>query len=104
MSAVPSQNRGVLERYGLSQADADRAAWTVGPDGAHHEGMHAINRALRACGGVLPLLGYLGQTVPPLAWVETRLYGWVAAHRRLVSRVYSTTPACEEPGADCVCW
>jgi len=100
VSALPSQTPGILARYGLRRADADRAVWVIAPDGRRAAGAEAVNVALRACGGPLALLGRLG-ALGPLGWLEARVYAWVAAHRALLSRFYSTTPACEEPGASC---
>jgi predicted DCC family thiol-disulfide oxidoreductase YuxK len=98
--AVPSQRPGLPERYGLSREQTDREAWAVDRRGRRWAGAAAINQALRQIDGPWPLVGAL-YALPPLAWLERRVYRWVATHRHWLSRVWSTTPACEEPDGGC---
>jgi predicted DCC family thiol-disulfide oxidoreductase YuxK len=98
--AIPNQQAGALERYGVTRAEADRAAWTIEPDGTRLAGAAAINRVLHELGGGWRALAVLYR-VPPLAAVEEAFYRWFAARRSRFSR-FGVTPACDEPGAGCV--
>lgn len=100
MLALPSQQRGVRARYGLTQAQTDAEAWTIDPHDRREAGAAAINRVLLAIGPPWSLLALIYR-VPPVHWLEDRVYEQVAAHRSFLSRFWSTRPACEEPGADC---
>ena len=99
MLVIANQNRGVLERYGLTREEADRAAWSVDRDGRRLEGAAAINRVLRELGG-----GWEGFAVPyrlrPVASLEEGLYRWFAPRRSRFHR-FGVRPECDEPGSDC---
>jgi predicted DCC family thiol-disulfide oxidoreductase YuxK len=97
--AVPNQAPGVLERYGVSRAEADRAAWAVEADGSKLEGAAALNRALRELGGRWRWLA-APYSLPPIAAVEEALYRWFAPRRSRFAR-FGVTPECDEPGAGC---
>jgi predicted DCC family thiol-disulfide oxidoreductase YuxK len=88
--AVANQKPGVLERYGVSREEADRAAWTVDRDGNRLEGAAAINRVLSVVGGPWPALARLYR-VPPVAALEEALYRWFAKHRSSFNR-FGVTP------------
>ncbi len=95
--AVASQSRGVLERYGISRDEADRAAWTVDHDGHRLQAAAAINRVLEELGWrTLPALYRLR----PVAAVEEALYGWFARSRSRFRRL-GVKPECEEVDSDC---
>jgi predicted DCC family thiol-disulfide oxidoreductase YuxK len=98
--AVPSQRPDLAERYGLSREQTDREAWAVDRLGRRWAGAAAINQALRQIGGPWPLIGRL-YALPPLGWLERRVYRWVATHRQWLSRFWSTTPACDQPEGGC---
>jgi predicted DCC family thiol-disulfide oxidoreductase YuxK len=98
--AVANQERGALERYGVSRAEADRAAWTVEPDGRRLAGAAAVNRVLGELGGGWRALAALYR-VRPVAVVEDLLYGWFVPRRSSFHRL-GVRPECEEPGADCI--
>jgi len=98
--AIANQERGVLERYGVTRAEADRAAWTVEPDGRRLAGAAAVNRVLRELGGGWRAFAALYR-VPPVAVVEDLVYGWFAPRRSSFAAL-GVRPECEEPGADCV--
>lgn len=100
IEAVYAQAEGVRGRFGLTNAETDRAAWAFDRIGRRWEGAAAINRALRQLGGLWPLVGAL-YAVPPIRWVEDRVYSWVARNRPLLSRLWGTRPPCDEPGARC---
>ena len=97
--AVPNQTPGVLDRYGVSRQEADRAAWTVDPDGRRLGGAAAINRVLHELGGGWRALAALDR-LPPLAALEEAFYRWFAARRSRFHRL-GVTPECYEPGANC---
>jgi predicted DCC family thiol-disulfide oxidoreductase YuxK len=95
--AVASQNRGALERYGITREEADRAAWTVDHDGCRLEGAAAINRVMEELGWrALPALYRLR----PVAAAEEAFYRWFARSRSAFRR-FGVEPECDEPGSDC---
>jgi predicted DCC family thiol-disulfide oxidoreductase YuxK len=98
---IHAQAPGARGCFGLSPAETDRAAWVFDRIGRRWEGAAAINRALRELGGPWMALGAL-YALPPLRWVEERVYRWVARNRALLSRLWGATPPCDEPGAGCV--
>jgi predicted DCC family thiol-disulfide oxidoreductase YuxK len=96
---VANQKPGVLERYGVTRAEADRAAWTVDAQGRRLEGAAAINRTLHELGGIWRLMA-TPYRARPLAALEEAVYAWVAPRRGRFHR-FGITPECDEPGADC---
>lgn len=115
----PFQRPGVLERFGLAEAEAREAAWVIEPggvDGARGavrgasngaavgegspatrlRGAAAINRALDVALGVRVFLPVY--RVPPIRWAQDRAYRWVAEHRY---RLRGTTPWCTRHPEDC---
>ena len=98
--ALPSQAPGVLERYGLTRAEADREAWAITPGGERFAGVAAVRRVFATLGGPwATLAAVLG--VAPVAWAADRGYRWVAANRRTLSRFWGTVPECARPGVRC---
>jgi predicted DCC family thiol-disulfide oxidoreductase YuxK len=97
--AIANQKPGVLERYGVTREEADRAAWTVDRDGRRLEGAAAINRALRELGGGWRVIAATYR-LPPLSAVEEAAYRWFAPRRSKFHR-WGVTPECDEPGAGC---
>lgn len=95
---IANQKPGVLARYGLSRGDADRAAWTIDPQG-RLEGAAAINRVLREMGGPWPSLASVYR-LKPLASLEEVGYRWFARNRSRFRR-FGVRPECQEPGANC---
>ena len=96
--ALPSQTPGLIERIGLSRADADRVAWAVDSSGRLYAAGAAINRVLVELPGWrwLALVAWL----PPLFPLTQRGYYWFAAHRHHFGR-FGVAPACSHPGARC---
>lgn len=101
----PFQRPGVLERFGLAEAEAREAAWVLEPGGAavgegspatRLRGAAAINRALDVALGVRVFLPVY--RVPPIRWAQDRAYRWVAEHRY---RLRGTTPWCTRHPEDC---
>lgn len=99
VQAIPNQQAGALERFGVTRAEADRAAWTIDPQGRRLEGAAAINRVLAELEGVWPAIGGLYR-LRPLAAGEEAFYRWFARHRSRFAR-FGVTPECDEPGARC---
>jgi predicted DCC family thiol-disulfide oxidoreductase YuxK len=97
--AVANQKPGALERYGVTRAQADRAAWTVDAEGHRLGGAAAINRVLHELGGVWRVAA-AAYRFPPAAGVEEAFYRWFADRRSRFHRL-GVTPECEEPGAGC---
>ena len=100
MLVVANQKPGVLDRYGLTRAEVDRAAWTVDADGRRLEGAAAINRTLEELGGGWRALAAFYR-LRLIAALEEALYRWVAPRRSALHR-FGITPECDEPGAGCV--
>ncbi len=98
--AIASQQGGVLERYGVTRTEADRAAWTVDPGGQRLEGAAAINRVLDELGGGWRRVAKLYR-VRPVAAAEEAVYRWFARHRSRFHR-FGVVPECDDPAADCV--
>jgi len=96
---IANQKPGVLERYGVSRAEADRAAWTIDSDGRRLEGAAAISRVLSALGGVWSAVAALYR-LPPFAAAEEAFYRWFAKRRSRFRR-FGVKPECDEPEASC---
>lgn len=92
--AVASQKPGALERYGITRAEADRAAWTVDARGNRLEGAAALNRVLDELGGGWKLIA-LPYRLRPIAAVEEAAYRWFAPRRSRFYR-FGVTPECDE--------
>jgi predicted DCC family thiol-disulfide oxidoreductase YuxK len=99
VQAIANQQPGALERYGVTREEADRAAWTVDPQGRRLEGAAAVNRVLAEVGGAWPAVARLYR-FPPLAAVEEALYRWFVRSRSRFAR-FGVRPECDEPGAHC---
>lgn len=99
MLALPSQLPGTTQRFGLSRAELDRAAWTIDRRGRKLSGAAAISRTLEALGGPWQLLGALLR-LPGISRLAERGYAWVASHRRRF-RWLAVTPECDRPGVNC---
>lgn len=98
--AFPNQTPGLKESYGLTRAQVDIEVWLIDPHHQRWQGAAAINRLWAEIGGFWGALSQLYR-LPLFRWIEDRVYRWIAEHRGLLSQFYSTTPACEEPGANC---
>jgi predicted DCC family thiol-disulfide oxidoreductase YuxK len=97
---MPSQVPGVLDRYGLTRAAADRDAWAITASGQRFAGAAAVTRVLAALGGRWAALAtVLGLT--PVAWVAEHVYRWVATNRSALSRIWGAVPECARPGVSC---
>ena len=99
VQAIASQKPGVLERFGVTRAEADRAAWTIDPNGRRLEGAAAVNRVLAELGGPWPSLASLYR-LRPVAAAEEAFYRWFARNRSRFHR-FGVTPECDEPDAHC---
>lgn len=97
--AVPNQEPGALERYGVTREQADRAAWSIDRDGRRLEGAAAINGTLQLLGAGWPALAWLYR-LRPVAAAEEAFYRWFARRRSRFHR-FGVTPECDEPGARC---
>ena len=99
MLAIANQQPGVLERYGITRPEADRAAWTIEHEGPKLEGAAALNRVLAELGGSRRLLAALYR-LPGIGTLEEALYRWFAPRRSRFHR-FGVTPECDEPDARC---
>jgi predicted DCC family thiol-disulfide oxidoreductase YuxK len=97
--AIANQQPGVLERYGITRLEADRAAWTIDREGRRLEGAAAVNRVLAELGGLWSALAALYR-LPGVGRLEEALYAWFAPRRSRFHR-FGVTPECDEPGAGC---
>jgi predicted DCC family thiol-disulfide oxidoreductase YuxK len=99
LEVVPNQAPGVLERFGVTRAEADRAVWLVDPDGRRREAGAAVSGTLEVLGGGWRLLAVLYRTRPSAAVAEAA-YRWVARNRHRLAR-FGATPECDGPGNPC---
>ena len=99
VQAIANQKAGVLERYGITRAAADRAAWTVDGEGRRLEGAAAINRVLAEMPGIWPAIASIYRILP-IAAVEEAFYRWFARRRSRFHR-WGVQPECDEPEAGC---
>jgi predicted DCC family thiol-disulfide oxidoreductase YuxK len=97
--AIANQKRSVLARYGITREEADRAAWTIDPDGRRSEGAAAVSRVMREMGGGWAVVAR-AYRLRPVAAVEEAVYRWFARNRSRFHR-FGVRPECEEPGSDC---
>ncbi len=97
--ALASQERGALERTGVTRAEADARLWLVRRDGTRVAGAEAVNGVLREAGSAWPAVAAIYR-VPPLRAAEDAFYGWFARHRSSFRR-FGITPECDHPDAGC---
>ena len=88
---LPNQAPGVLQRYGFTRAQADRAALVLDRQGRRFVGAAAVNRILRALGPPWRQLATVWAW-PPARRVENVGYRLVAANRPLLSALARTRP------------
>ncbi|MDO4260027.1 MAG: DUF393 domain-containing protein [Actinomycetaceae bacterium] len=91
----PAQRPGVLERFALTENDAQKAAWAF-TGRRRTAGAAAVNLVLDAALGVKGFSSFYN--LPGIHWIQDRLYQWVADHRYMLRGV---TPWCEEHPEDC---
>jgi predicted DCC family thiol-disulfide oxidoreductase YuxK len=95
--ALPSQTPGLVERYGLTRAQADRELWVVDRTGGAWSGAAGVNRVFAELGPLWASIAGVYR-LPLMRRIEDRAYRWVAEHRSRF-RFWSTTPECERrPG------
>jgi predicted DCC family thiol-disulfide oxidoreductase YuxK len=87
VSALPNQQPGLIERFGLSREDVDRYAWAIEPSDRRHRGAGAVGRVLREMGGGWRLLGHAAR-LPGAGLV----YAVVARTRGRLSAVWGDPP------------
>lgn len=97
--AIPNQKPGVLERYGVTRPEADRAAWTIDGDRRREAGAAAINRVLHELGEPWSLVAS-AYRLRPIAAAQEAFYRWFATHRSRFHR-FGVRPECDEPGSGC---
>lgn len=86
LALLPQQTPGLLALVGLSEAEAERAAWAVLPDGRLLEGAAAMAAVLDACAAwPWPLCRAL-QTLPLLRPASRLAYRLLATHRHHLGR------------------
>ena len=88
MSALPSQQPGLIERYGLTRHDVRWYAWAIEPSGRRFRGAAAIARVLSEMGGGWRLLAPIAR-LPGADLV----YAFVERNRHWLSRVWGDPPA-----------
>jgi predicted DCC family thiol-disulfide oxidoreductase YuxK len=93
--ALPNQTPQLIERYGLTREDVDRQVWAIDASGQQFSGAAAINRVWMELGGAWRWIARLYRFAL-VARLEERAYGWVAAHRRGLSRVWGAEPEWKE--------
>ncbi|HEY1297046.1 MAG TPA: DCC1-like thiol-disulfide oxidoreductase family protein [Chloroflexota bacterium] len=97
--ALPSQTRGLVERYGLSRSQTDRELWVVDREGRAWPGAAGVNRVFAELGPFWARVAGVYRFAP-IRRIEDRAYRWVAEHRSRF-RFWSTTPECEQRPGTC---
>ena len=100
VQAIANQKPGVLERYGITRDEADRAAWTADGEGRRLEGAAAVNRVLAEMPGIWPAIATIYR-LRPIAAAEEAFYRWFARRRSRFHR-WGVRPECDEPEAGCM--
>src|SRR5436309_14249825 len=95
--AVPSQQAGVLQRYGVARDEADRSALVVGSAGQRLAGAAALNRVLDEIGGGWRTAAK-AYRLRPIALLEEAPYRRFATHRSPLPRL-RLTPAPHAPAS-----
>ena len=98
---MPNQAPAVLDAYGLTKAEVQRAVWVIEDGGARYEGAAAANRIFEALGGPWRWLAKLYR-FPPIRWAEDTFYHWFSRNRHHFGWMWSNLAFCEEPGAACL--
>ena len=99
LEVLPNQGTGVLQRFGVSRAEADRSVWLVEPDGRRREGAAAVSGTLEILGGGWRLIA-LGYRTKPSAALAEAAYRSFARNRHRLAR-FGATPECDRPGKPC---
>ena len=94
LEPVALQTPGVLERFGVPRAEAEKALHVVAPDGS----VHKAGNALRVMASELPWVWPLRflWLIPGFSWLADRAYFLVANNRGRLARVASRP---DVPGA-----
>lgn len=87
MSALPSQEPGLLERCGLTRDDVERFVWAIEPSGRRLRGPAAVARVMREMDGGWRLLSRVA-TLPGSGLG----YALVARSRGRLSAVWGDPP------------
>jgi predicted DCC family thiol-disulfide oxidoreductase YuxK len=87
VSALPSQQPGLIERLGLTREDVERYVWVIEPSGRRLRGAAAIARVVRETGARGRLLGGVAG-LPGSGLV----YALVARNRGRLSAVWGDRP------------
>lgn len=95
MLVLPNQMPDLIEQYGLSRLQVDRAVWAVAPDGTRWSGAAAVNRIFQALGSVWVWVAAIYE-LAPIRWIEDHVYRWIADHRTWLSRWISAPPEWKE--------
>src|SRR5438094_1074613 len=95
---VANQKPGILERYGVTREEADRAAWTIDRRGKRLQGAAAINRVLEELGGgwSVPAAPY---RLRPLAALEEAFFCWFSSNGSRFHRYGVSTDGVRLDGA-----
>jgi len=96
VDVVAAQAHGIWERTGLSEAQTDRAVWTVAGDSVAGGPRGVALMLAVAWNSKIPMLPF---KLPGVPWLLDRLYGWVASNRR---RLSGETPWCVAHPGECV--
>jgi predicted DCC family thiol-disulfide oxidoreductase YuxK len=99
LEVIANQSPGVLDRFGVTRADADRSVWLIGPDNRRREGAAAVSGTLDILGGGWRLVA-APYRLRPAAVVAEVAYRWVARNRHRFAR-FGVRPECDDPGNPC---
>ncbi|WP_312918287.1 DUF393 domain-containing protein [Kocuria sp.] len=88
---------GVLERFGLTNAEGNASVWAVlSRSGERSSGAHAVAVTLDTALGIRVFEPFY--RLPPVRWVQDRVYRWVADHR---GKFPGVTPWCQQHPGQC---
>lgn len=97
LTALPYQEPGTPERFGLDRSQVETAVWTIEASGERRSGAAAINRLLVELGGPWrEAARFLG--LPGVHQAETAGYRWFSEHRHWFGRFFGP-PTCH--GGEC---
>jgi len=91
VSALPSQQPGLIERHGLTRADVEHHVWAIEPGGRRFRGSAAIARLLGEMGGGWRVLGWA--VLLPGAGL---IYALVDRTRGRLGAVWGDRPPCPD--------
>jgi predicted DCC family thiol-disulfide oxidoreductase YuxK len=85
----------LIQQVGLSREQVDRDVWAIASNETRWRGADAVNRTLQELGRGWAWVASLYH-LPPIRWIEDRIYRWVADHRAGLSGCFGVPPEWKE--------